>query len=102
MPFAPKRCYFLGVDAFRYNKMHRLVTELPRKDDRISVPLDGDTLEKLEAMAAKDERPVARQAVALIKAAIELIEEHGFRLVEGKLRRVSIEETEELRNSTHE
>lgn len=78
--------------------MQELVSDLPRKDDRLSVPFDGDTLEKLEAMAVKDERPVARQAVVLVRAAIELLEKQGYSMVDGNLRKVSTESETEGQN----
>ena len=73
--------------------MRDLVTsELPRKDERISVPLDGETYERLEQMANQEERPIARQVTLLVKAALELVDDQGFRLVEGKLRKISFED----------
>lgn len=75
--------------------MRDLVTnDLPRKDERISVPFDTETYERLEQMADQEERPIARQVTLLVKAAFELIDEQGFRLVEGKLRKISFEELE--------
>lgn len=75
--------------------MRDLVTsDLPRKDERISVPFDAETYERLEQMANQEERPIARQVTLLVKAAFELIDEQGFRLVEGKLRKISFEELE--------
>ena len=75
--------------------MRDLVTsDLPRKDERISVPCDAETYERLEQMANQEERPIARQVTLLVKAAFELIDEQGFRLVEGKLRKISFEELE--------
>lgn len=67
---------------------------LPRKDERISVPFDAETYERLDQMANQEERPIARQVTLLVKAAIELIDEQGFRLVEGKLRKLTFEDVE--------
>jgi len=71
--------------------MQNLTTDVARKDERVTVPFDRETLERVEAMANQEERPVARQITLLVKAALELIDQQGFKLVDGKLRRVSIE-----------
>lgn len=74
--------------------MQNSVTEVPRKDERITVPFDRETLSRVEEMAGQDERPVARQITILVKAAIELMDDQGFKLVEGKLRKITVEEEE--------
>jgi len=89
-----KRCYYAGVDVYRYNLMRDLKTveELARKGDRVSVQFDDeDLLRKIEEMAQTEERPTSRQIVVLVKAAIELIDEQGFHLINGKLRRGTFE-----------
>jgi predicted DNA-binding protein len=78
------------------------IKDLARKQQRVPVPLPDETLKRLDELADQDSRPTANMASVLIQAAIALIDEQGFRLVEGKLRRVSIEEAEEPRSSTHE
>ncbi len=67
-----------------------------RKDERLSVPFDSETYEWLEKMAAEEERPTARQVTLYVKAVKELIEEQGFQLVQGKLRRVTVNTEEEV------
>ncbi|MEP0913082.1 hypothetical protein NDI45_19405 [Leptolyngbya sp. GB1-A1] len=74
--------------------MQNVTTDVARKDERVTVPFDRETLERVEAMANQEERPVARQITLLVKAALELIDQQGFKLVDGKLRKVSIESTE--------
>lgn len=72
--------------------MRDLVTgELPRKDERISVPFDPETYKRLEELASQEERPIARQVTLLVKAALELMDEQDFHLVAGKLRKVSFD-----------
>jgi len=71
--------------------MQNSIAEVARKDERVTVPFDRETLDRLGVMAEQDERPVARQITVLVKAAMELIEEQGFRLVDGKLRKVTIQ-----------
>ncbi|MBD2462279.1 hypothetical protein H6G89_14620 [Oscillatoria sp. FACHB-1407] len=72
-------------------QMQDLAVDVARKDERVTVPFDRETLERVEAMADQEERPVARQITLLVKAALELIDHQGFKLVDGKLRKVSIE-----------
>jgi hypothetical protein len=67
-----------------------------RKDERVSVPFDSETYEWLEKMAEQEERPTARQVTLYVKAVRELIDDQGFRLVEGKLRRVTATVDEEI------
>lgn len=74
--------------------MQNITTDVPRKDERVTVPFDRETLNRIEEMANQEERPVARQILLLTKAALELVEQQGFKLVDGKLRKVSIESTE--------
>lgn len=69
-------------------QMQNSVSDVPRKDERLTVPFDRETLDRVEEMASQEERPTARQVTLLVKAAIELIDEQGFKLVEGKLRKV--------------
>jgi hypothetical protein len=69
--------------------MQNSVSEVPRKDERMTVPFEREVLDRLEEMARQEERPTARQVTLLVKAAIELIDEQGFRLVSGKLRKVT-------------
>ncbi|GAB4381153.1 MAG: hypothetical protein Kow00121_38940 [Elainellaceae cyanobacterium] len=71
--------------------MQDSVTDVARKDERVTVPFDRETLNRVEAMADQEERPVARQVTLLVKAALELIDEQGFKLVDGRLRKVSVE-----------
>lgn len=69
------------------------VDELARKGDRVSVQFDDETLlRQVEKMAEIEERPTSRQIVLLVKAAIELIEDQGFHLVGGRLRRGTFEQ----------
>jgi len=68
--------------------MQNLVSEVPRKDERVTVPFDRETLDRVEKMASQEERPTARQITLLVKAAIELIDDQGFKVVGGKLRKV--------------
>lgn len=66
------------------------LNDLVRKQPRVHTPLPQEVLDRLDALAEQDARPTANMASVLIQAAIELIDEQGFRLIEGKLRRVSI------------
>lgn len=69
------------------------VDDLARKGDRVSVQFDDENLLKqIENMAEMEERPTSRQIVLLVKAAIELIDEQGFHLVGGRLRRGTFEQ----------
>jgi hypothetical protein len=70
------------------------VNDLPRKLSRVHTPLPEDTLQRLEQLADSEARPVANMASVLVQAALELIDQQGFRLVEGKLRKISFEPTE--------
>lgn len=72
-----------------------MVNELPRKGERVSVQFDDEALlKRIEEMAAIEERPLSRQLLLLVKAAVELIDEQNFHLVNGKLRKVSFEPLE--------
>lgn len=64
--------------------------ELPRKQPRTQVPLPQEVMNRLEALADEDSRPTANMASILIQAAIELMDEQGFKLVQGKLRKVAV------------
>jgi hypothetical protein len=69
------------------------VDELARKGDRVSVQFDDENLlRQIEKMAEMEERPTSRQIMLLVKAAVELIEEQGFHLVSGRLRRGTFEQ----------
>lgn len=68
--------------------------DLARKQVRIPTPLPDATHQRLEALAAQDSRPVANLASALLQAAVELIDQQGFQLVAGKLRKVTLEPDE--------
>lgn len=69
------------------------VDELARKGDRVSVQFDDENLlRQVEKMAEIEERPTSRQITLLVKAAVELIEEQGFHLVGGRLRRGKFEQ----------
>jgi len=70
------------------------VNDLPRKLPRIHTPVPEETLQRLEQLAESEARPVANMTSVLIQAALELIDQQGFRLVEGKLRKISIEGTD--------
>lgn len=74
------------------------IADLTRKQPRVHTPLPDETFKRLEEIAEEDSRPVANMASVFIQAAIELIDEQGFQLVGGKLRKVTIqtEETETL------
>jgi hypothetical protein len=76
--------------------MQNSVSEVPRKDERLTVAFDKETLDRVAEMASQDERPTARQVLLLVRAAIELIDEQGFKLVEGKLRKVLEQSLEEM------
>lgn len=68
------------------------VEELARKGERVSVQFDDETLlERVGEMAEAEVRPVSKQILLLVKAAVELLDEQGFKLVDGKLRKVTIE-----------
>lgn len=65
---------------------------MARRGERVSVQFDDETLlKRVEEMAEVEERPISRQVLLLVKAAIELIDEQGFHLVNGKLRRGTFE-----------
>lgn len=72
-----------------------LQADLPRKQPRVHTPLPEETLQRLEQLADAEARPVANMSSVLIQAAIELIDEQGFQLVGGKLRKVSFEPMED-------
>jgi predicted DNA-binding protein len=76
------------------HEKHNLLIDLPRKQSRVHTPLPDETLKRLEELADVDARPIANMASLLIQAAIELMDEQGFRLIEGKLRKVAIEGTD--------
>jgi hypothetical protein len=64
-----------------------------RSGERVSVQFDDENLlKRIEEMAIDEERPVSRQVLLLAKAAVELIDEQGFHLVGGKLRRGTFED----------
>ena len=71
-----------------------LLIDLPRKQPRVHTPLPEEAMQRLEELADVDARPVANMASLLIQAAIELMDAQGFRLVEGKLRKIAIEGTD--------
>ncbi len=84
--------------ALWYNQMHLAPeTDLPRKQPRVHTPLPEAVYRRLESLAEQDSRPTANMASALIQAAIELIDQQGYQLVGGKLRKVIVQhnETEE-------
>lgn len=64
--------------------------ELPRKNPRIQIAIPQEVLERLEALADGDGRPVGNLGAMLVQAAIELIDAQGYTLVKGKLRRVAV------------
>lgn len=69
------------------------VEELARKGERVTVQFDDpELLRKLEELAGQAERPVSREIVVWLKMAMELVEEQGFHVVNGKLRKVAFEE----------
>ncbi len=69
-----------------------MVEELARRGERVSVQFDDEALlKRVEEMAGVEERPISRQVLLLVKSAIELIDEQGFHLVNGKLRRGTFE-----------
>jgi predicted DNA-binding protein len=76
------------------HKRSKLLIDLPRKQPRVHTPLPDEVMQRLEALAEVDARPVANMASLLIQAAIELMDKQGFRLVEGKLRKIAIEGTD--------
>ncbi|GEM_PF-5740923 len=67
-----------------------------RKQPRVHTPLPEETMKRLEELADIDARPVSNMASILIQAAIELINERDFKLVGGKLRKVTFESLEAL------
>lgn len=75
------------------------VNELPRKLPRIHTPVPEETLQRLEQLAESEARPVANMTSVLVQAALELIDQQGFRLVEGKLRKISFEPLETDKSS---
>lgn len=64
----------------------------PRQEPRLTIALDQETLDRIKEMAEQDERPLGRQILILLRATIELIDEQGFSLLEGKLRKVTVED----------
>jgi hypothetical protein len=72
---------------------------LARKLPRIHTPVPEETRKRLEELAAAEARPVANMTSVLIQAVLELIDQQGFCLVEGKLRKVSFEPTETDKSS---
>lgn len=68
--------------------------ELPRKQPRVHTPLPEEVMKRLEELADVEARPVANMSSILIQAAIELLDDQGFSLVQGKLRKITIEPTE--------
>ncbi len=75
------------------------VNDLPRKLPRVHTPLPEETLRRLEQLADSEARPVANMTSVLVQAALELIDQQGFHLVEGKLRKISFEPTETDKSS---
>jgi hypothetical protein len=73
-------------------------SDLARKP-RLPIPLDDDLYQWLETVSAEEDRDKANMVIVLLKASRELMDEQGFRLVKGKLRKVSFEalETDEGR-----
>lgn len=65
--------------------MKNSMIEVPRKDERVTVPFDSETLRRVEELAKVQERPVSRQVLLLVKAALALMDEQGYKLVDGKL-----------------
>lgn len=63
--------------------------DLVRKQPRVHTPLPVEVFERLEQLANEEARPTANMASVLIQAAIELIDDQGFRVVGGKLRKVA-------------
>lgn len=94
MSFAPQGCTIKRMKPLPYNEMQNVnvVEDLARKDERVSVPFDPETYDRIEKMAEIEDRPVARQISLLVKAALELVDEQGFHLINGKLRRGTFEE----------
>jgi predicted DNA-binding protein len=72
---------------------------VPRKDERITIPLDKETLERLQTLADVDGRPTGQLAASLVKAAIELLDKHDFYLIQGKLRRAELIENYDIKDS---
>jgi predicted DNA-binding protein len=73
---------------------HSQAPDLPRKQQRIPIPLPQESIDRLEGLADQDGRPTANMGSMLIQAAIELIDQQGFSLVQGKLRKVAVVEEE--------
>ncbi len=69
--------------------------ELVRKQPRVHTPLPVEVFERLEKLADEDARPTANMASVLIQAALELIDAQGFKLIEGKLRKVTEQSLDE-------
>lgn len=69
---------------------HQQAIDLPRKQPRIQVPLPQEVMDQLDDLADADGRPTGNMASMLIQAAIELIDDQGFSLVQGKLRKIAI------------
>lgn len=66
---------------------------MARKGERVTVQFDDpDLLKRLEELAGQAERPVSREIVVWLKMAMELVDEQGFHVVNGKLRKVKFEE----------
>jgi len=73
------------------------VEELARKGERVTVQFDDESLlRRIEQMAEVEERPVSRQILIMVRAAVELLDEQDFKLIDGKLRRVSVESNDEV------
>jgi NAD(P)-dependent dehydrogenase (short-subunit alcohol dehydrogenase family) len=88
----------VDIAVYGYNQMRGLKTveELARKGDRVTIQFDDENLlKRIEEMAEVDERPVSRQIVTLVRAAVELLDEQGFKVIDGKLRKVSLEVPDE-------
>jgi hypothetical protein len=69
------------------------IEDLARKGERVTIQFDDpEVLRQIEQMAEDEERPVSRQALLLIRMALELINDQGFHVVNGKLRRGTFEE----------
>lgn len=68
-------------------------SELARKP-RLPIPLDDDLYQWLEAISEEEDRDKANMVIVLLRASRELLEEQGFQLVKGKLRKVSLEALE--------
>ncbi|NJR37759.1 MAG: hypothetical protein HC781_01635 [Leptolyngbyaceae cyanobacterium CSU_1_4] len=74
----------------------KAVDELARKGERVTVQFDDESLlRRIEQMAEVEERPVSRQILIMVRAAVELLDEQEFKLIDGKLRRVSVEQSDE-------